>query len=157
MNSDKGLHPSVEAMWRNFITANPQYADRTYTSWYFCNTEDCANKLAVLVKQGIKRGTASLYYWYETKGETLPKPGEFSVVTNWNGEAQCIIRALKLIILPFRDVNAEMAFTEGEGDKSLEYWRRVHIEFFTSELEGTGIAFSEELIIVFEEFELVFQ
>ncbi|MCT4606010.1 MAG: ASCH domain-containing protein [Marinisporobacter sp.] len=28
----------------------------------------------------------------------------------------------------------EFAKTEGEGDKSLKYWRKVHIDFFTREV-----------------------
>ena len=47
-------------------------------------------------------------------------------------------------------VTAEMAAKEGEGDKSLAFWRQGHQEFFTR--EGT---FAPDMWLVFEEFEWV--
>jgi len=45
---------------------------------------------------------------------------------------------------------------EGEGDKSLEYWRRGHINFFTEETKELGIEFNEELEVIFETFQVVY-
>ena len=33
----------------------------------------------------------------------------------------------------FGDVDAQFAWTEGEGDRTLEYWREAHIRFFAAE------------------------
>ncbi|MGO1528704.1 MAG: ASCH domain-containing protein, partial [Senegalia sp. (in: firmicutes)] len=44
-----------------------------------------------------------------------------------------------------------------EGDKSLEYWRKAHINFFSRELEKYDIEFSEDMPVVFEEFEVVYK
>ena len=46
-------------------------------------------------------------------------------------------------------MTSELASKEGEGDLSLEYWKEGHIRYF--EREGT---YSEEMELVFEEFEL---
>ncbi|MBE5902509.1 MAG: ASCH domain-containing protein, partial [Lachnospiraceae bacterium] len=61
----------------------------------------------------------------------------------------------KITICPFKDVTAEHAYKEGEGDRSLEYWRQVHKEFLESELETINMPFSEEAKVICEEFELV--
>lgn len=148
-------HPSVIEMWNRFIGSHPEFEKAKYDSWYFCDNEKCANELCELVIKGIKRGTASLLFWYEKDKEPLPEAGEFSVVTNWDGIAKCVIRAVKITIIKFRDVDEKMAAIEGEGDGSLEYWRKAHISFFTRELKEAGMNFSEEMEIVFEEFELV--
>jgi uncharacterized protein YhfF len=50
----------------------------------------------------------------------------------------------------YDQVTAEMAAKEGEGDKSLAFWREGHREFFTR--EGT---FAADMWLVFEEFALV--
>ena len=63
----------------------------------------------------------------------------------------------KVTILPFKYVTEEFAIMEGEGDKSLEYWRNVHIKFFTEELKEVGKQFNEDMNIVYEEFEVVFK
>ena len=57
--------------------------------------------------------------------------------------------------MPFDRVSEEQAFREGEGDRSLEYWRRVHEDFFRRELAGAGLAFSPDMPVVCEEFEVV--
>ena len=49
-----------------------------------------------------------------------------------------------------------MAAKEGEGDLSLDYWKKVHIEFFTKECEDAGDKFTEDMPVVFVEFELVY-
>jgi uncharacterized protein YhfF len=151
------FHPSVNDLWQRFIEANPEYSNSEFTAWYFCDTEDCANKLAELVKQGIKRGTTSLNYWYETAGEKLPEAGRLNVITDWNGRAQCITKTIKVTILPFREVGEDLALIEGEGDKSLDYWRKAHISFFTRELEKLNMQFNEDLLVVFEEFEMIYK
>jgi len=50
-----------------------------------------------------------------------------------------------------------MAEIEGEGDKSLKYWRRAHISFFSRELEEYNMKFTEDMPVVFEEFEVVYK
>jgi uncharacterized protein YhfF len=152
----ENYHHTVHDLWKEFIEVNPEYSNSKYKAWYFCDTEDCANKLAELVKQGIKRGTTSLYRWYEAGKETLPVAGDLNVITNWDGTAQCITKTIKVTVLPFRDVDEELAFIEGEGDKSLDYWRKAHINFFTRELTAINVEFSEDVMVVFEEFEKIY-
>ncbi len=48
------------------------------------------------------------------------------------------------------------AYKEGEGDRSLEYWRKVHIDFLTRELAEINKAFTKKTQVVCEEFELVY-
>ncbi|MCY6960240.1 ASCH domain-containing protein [Clostridium brassicae] len=156
----KKEHKSVQEMWKNYLMSIGEdngNINKNYTSWYFCDNEKSANDLAKLVREGIKRGTTSLYYWYELENEELPIEDEYSIITDWNGIAQCIIRTKKVSVLPFKDVNEEFAQIEGEGDKSLKYWRETHIDFFTKELKEQGIEFYEDMLVVFEEFEMVYK
>lgn len=155
MNSE---HPSVRKMWKNYLNSfgeTPQNTTREYSAWHFCNTQDAADKLAELVLRGEKRGTATSLWSIEAEGESLPFAGELSIITNWNGEAQCIIETVVVEIVPFKEVTAEFAATEGEGDKSLDYWRRVHREVFTQELNELSLMFSEEMPVLCETFEVV--
>jgi len=151
-------HKSIKKMWEDYLisigesTAND---NKNYTSWYFCDNEKSANDLAKLVREEIKRGTASLYCLYEVENEELPIEGNYSIITNWNGIAQCIIRTKKVTVLPFKDVNEEYAKIEGEGDKSLKYWQKEHIAFFTRELKELQMDFSQNILVVFEEFDVV--
>ncbi len=60
--------------------------------------------------------------------------GDYSVILNSSGEAVCIIKTLKVYVTSFNQVSDEHAFKEGEGDRSLEYWRMVHVSFLKNEL-----------------------
>jgi uncharacterized protein YhfF len=83
---------------------------RTYKSWYFCDNEKDANKLADLVVAGIKRGTAGLLDLYLLDNEDIPKLGEYSIVTNWDGIAKCVIKTKKIHSLPFNEVDEHLVF-----------------------------------------------
>ena len=57
---------------------------------------------------------------------------------------------------PYRDVTLEQAYKEGEGDRSLSYWRQVHEAFFRKEMEASGMTFTEDMGVVCEEFEVIY-
>ncbi|MEM7114775.1 MAG: ASCH domain-containing protein, partial [Chloroflexota bacterium] len=59
-------------------------------------------------------------------------------------------------IVPFNEVTAVFAATEGEGDGSLAYWRRVHWAFFTRDLANWGLEPTETMPVICEVFEVVF-
>lgn len=44
----------------------------------------------------------------------------------------------------FMEVNEAHAYKEGEGDRSLAYWRKVHEEAFTKEWKEIKMTFSED-------------
>ena len=70
--------------------------------------------------------------------------------------AICVIQTTKVTVVPFHKVSADHAFKEGEGDKSLQYWKDVHEEVFTKWLAEAGLEFTEEMPVVCEEFKVVF-
>jgi len=153
-------HKSVKKMWEDYLKSigeDSKSTEKNYDSWYFCDNEKDAHELAELVKQGVKRGTSSLHYLCELEGEELSQAGDLSIITNYQGIAQCIIQTKKVTVLPFKDVTEEYAIIEGEGDKSLKYWQDVHIDVFSRELKDIGKKFSEDMLIEFEEFELIYK
>ena len=84
-------------------------------------------------RDGPKRATTSLLSSYEDDDEPLPKPGGLSVVVDGRGEPLCVIRTVTVEVRPFGHVDEAFAWTEGEGDRSLSYWRTEHLRFFESE------------------------
>ncbi len=143
--------PSVKEFWRTFAYATG--VDPTYEAWAFGgdDTPALATELALLVRDGPKRATTGLLADYEREGEALPQVGEHSVILDGAGEPVCIIRTTRVEIVAFGEVDEEFAWVEGEGDRSLEYWREAHVRFFAH--EGTTI--SDADLVVLERFELV--
>ena len=126
----------------------------TYEAWSFGEAPD---KLADLVLQGIKTATCSAYDLYQINNEPLPQAGDYSVILNSSEEAVCIIKTIKVYVTEFKNVSEEHAFKEGEGDRSLEYWRQVHESFLTNELAAVHKGFDENTKVVCEEFEVVYK
>ena len=124
-----------------------------YQAWAFGGAPD---KLAKLVLQGVKTATCSSLALYEHENEEIPKVGDYSVILDSDGQAVCIIRTTKVYIETFDQVSERHAYLEGEGDRSLEYWRRVHEEFFNEELKTIQQEFDTKMELVCEEFEVVF-
>ncbi len=144
---------TAQEMWEAFVKEK-NIEDAEYDAWTF---GDDADGLAELVRQGIKTGTSSAYPLYEVEDEPLPEASGFSVILNSEEEAVCIIENTKVYVVPFGKVSAEHAFKEGEGDRSLTYWRKVHEAFFTECMKEAGLNFDENMKVVCEEFRVVYK
>lgn len=140
-------------MWQAFITEQPAYKDENYQAWQYGAIPD---ELAQLTLSGIKTATSSAHCLYEIEKEELPKAGEWHIILDSSDQAVCIIRLVAVTVYPFKDVPAEIAYQEGEGDRTLAYWRAVHQRFFTDLLVDYDLSFSEEMLVVCEQFECVY-
>ena len=139
---------TAEELWRRSGLSGE------YEAWAFGEAPD---ELAGLVVQGIKTATCSAYELYLIDKEPLPQSGDYSVILNSNEDAVCIVKTLKVYVTEFIRVSEEHAFKEGEGDRSLDYWRRVHERFLTDELASVNKSFDENTKVVCEEFEVIYK
>ncbi|RZI48404.1 ASCH domain-containing protein [Lactococcus kimchii] len=127
-------------------------------AWAFCNevnaeiTEpELADELLDLVLQGKKTATASALLDY---GPDEPLPtvdGKFDILLDGQGQPRAAITTSKVYIKKFTEVTEQHAFKEGEGDRSLAYWRQVHQEFW-----GGFKLFNPEMEVVCEEFKVLY-
>ena len=149
---------SVQRMWEAFVAARPDLAgpDTSYEAWYFCDNEADANNLAELARSGRKRATAGDLWSYEAEMEPFPRVGDLNVITDWAGNAACVIRTTSIEVVPFDAVTEEFAATEGEGDGSLRYWKEAHQAVFSRRLAQLGKTFEPDMPVVCERFEVVF-
>ncbi len=146
----------VETFWNEFCEISGTNPEIYYQTWYFGNTSEMARNLAELVLRGDKRGTATLLESAKLSPESAPILDVHSVVTDFEGSPMCVIQATEIQNVPFNEVTSEFAFEEGEGDKTLEYWRRVHHDFFTKDAAENNLEFHEKSIVVCEKFKLLF-
>ncbi len=140
-------------LWSEYRRKDP--GARSYSAWAFCGGGQLADKLSDLVVRGIKTATSSAHQVYLSEGAPIPAPGDICIILRDNDAASCVIRITDVRICRFREVTAEHARNEGEGDRSLNYWRDVHREFFTMELAEHGVPFDEEILVVCETFQVV--
>lgn len=153
----KELNEEAVQFWEEFCAATGTSVDEPYQSWYFGNTADMAAELAQLVIDGRKRATASLVAVNERLPDEAPQLGGYSVVTDKAGQPKCVIRTTGIRHIPYCEVDAQFAFDEGEGDRSLDYWREVHSNYFSREAAELGIEFGERSLICCERFEMLYK
>jgi uncharacterized protein YhfF len=145
------ITPTVQAFWDAFAGATGTQA--TFDAWAFGgeDTPGLATELGVLVRDGPKRATTSQLSWYEDDGEPMPVVGAYGVVLDGEGGPLCIVKTTRVEVRPFGEVDDEFAWVEGEGDRSLKYWREAHERFFAAE----GRPVEEDTLVVLERFDLV--
>ena len=144
---------TAQEMWNRYVALHPDAGDAAYEAWAY---GDAPDELASLTLAGRKTATASAHALYGLDGEAVPQAGDYSVVLDSREKAVCVIRTTQVSIVPYRDVDERQAFLEGEGDRSLRYWREVHEAFFRREYARYGLSFTEEIAVVCEEFEVVY-
>ena len=125
-----------------------------YEAWAFGGAPD---KLAKLVLEGTKTATCSAYELYQVENEPIPQVGDYSVILDSKDNAVCIIQTTKIYIAPYSSCSKEHAYKEGEGDRSLQYWKDVHEEFFTDEMKSINKSFDENMLLIYEEFVVVYK
>lgn len=133
-------------MWDMYREVDPDA--RSYEAWSFGDGGDIADELADLVIRGKKTATTSIYQLYQMEKAPIPSVNGLSIILNSNGEAVCIVRTSDVRICRFCDVTPEHAYKEGEGDRTLDHWRKVHRECFKKELEAHDLHFDESMLVV---------
>jgi uncharacterized protein YhfF len=118
---------------------------RDLRSFAFGDGPALADELLDLVIKGVKTATCS------TEDEpNTSTPGERWIVRDGRGEPRCVIETLEVSYRRYSEVDAAFAHDEGEGDRSLAYWRQAHREYF-----GRQGKFSEDMMLMCERFRLV--
>ena len=149
----KHIETTIEKFWQEFLKLNPDNKIKQIPeSFYFCDNEKDANECADLVVNNIKQATATSLWWFEKNNQPLPNVGDQAIVTDWYGNPKAVIETIKIDPTPYNEITAEFAEVEGEGDKSLEYWKKVHKAYYQREMEPHGENFDENMIIICEYF-----
>jgi len=159
ITSNKNNYETINSMteyWKEFQENNSEYTNvEQPQSFFFCDNKREADECADLVVQKIKQATSPSVWWFKKNNEPFPKIGDIAIVTNWDGEPKAIIRTIKVEIVKFKDITPEYAQIEGEGDKTLDYWKKAHWDYYTNEMKEFNEYPSKEMEIVCEYFETI--
>ena len=139
-----------EEMYRGYARTKgiPQETDGVEIGPYG-DSPEMAHALLQLIQSGKKRATC-----WACIDEEPPLPGTLSVITDWEGNAGCVLETVQAEVLPFSAVTWELARLEGE-DECFESWHEGHTRFFTEESRREGYTFSGDMPVIFERFKVV--
>jgi uncharacterized protein YhfF len=133
-------------------------AGKAHVDEYGDSAEMSAHLLSLIVA-GRKRGGACLLWTYEFDKDSLPQVGEIGIIIDHFQQPKIITRTVAVEIFPFREVPAEFAAREGEGEGAeagtLEYWRREHWRYFTRECARINREASQTMPVVCESFDVI--
>lgn len=147
---------AVAAYWAEFCRAASVPESTPYQAWYFGDTPALAHELAELVLHGPKRATASLAWSNEAAPQAAPVPDGYSVITEFDGTPRAVIRTTSLETRALSAVDAQFAWDEGEGDRTLADWLDGHRRYFARECAQLGRTFSDDAPVALERFELLY-
>ena len=150
----------IEGYWQSYLDtlpANSPLRQRTYVAEQFGDSPELADELGALIVAGTKTATCSALWEWEAEGDPLPTEGYLTIVLNGRDEPLCIIETTEVTIRPYNEVDAQFAYDEGEGDRSLQYWRDGHWHFFSQSLPQIGKEPAQDMPLVCERFRVIFK
>ncbi len=125
-------------------------------AWWFGGNPAQADALLELVLAGTKTATATALWDFEVTGEPVPERGSLGIVLDGSGAPRALVGTTEVSVVPFDEVDEAHAHAEGEGDRTLEEWRRVHQRYFT-EYAAHDRGFSTDMPVVLERLEVLYQ
>lgn len=118
---------------------------RSLEQFSFDDSPELADELAGLVLAGKKRATC----WAASEGPQT-EIGKRMVMLDGSGVPRAILETVELTQRRFDEVDEAFAFDEGEGDRTLAYWRRAHPNYF-----GRQGIFAPDMQLCCERFSLI--
>lgn len=146
---------ALASFWREVREQHPELPEAVPGAWAFGATPAHADGLLELVLAGIKTGTASSLWDYEATGDPEPYVGEFSIILDGTGTPRAVLETTDLQTVPFDEVTAEHAHSEGEDDRTLASWREIHERYWRAHSENPR-GFAPDMPVICERFRLVF-
>ncbi len=151
----------ADRYWAQFIRSLPPGAmpPPTYLEAFrFGTTREAASEIATLVVAGTKTSTASVKWVHDAEGRPLMKPGDLSIVLDGHDQPVCIIETTEVKIVAFDEMlDEQFASDGGEGDRTLESWRRMYWQCIRSECARLKREPTAKTPLVCERFRVVYR
>jgi uncharacterized protein YhfF len=150
----------IEAYWRSYLETLPPHSPvrgEQYVAEGWGASSGIAGELGALISSRTKTATCSALWEYEAEAEPLPEVGSKTIVLDGNGDPLCIVEATEVEIRSYDEVDGRFAYEEGEGDRSLDYWREAHWRFFSRTLPNIGKEPATDMPLVCERFRVVYK
>lgn len=155
---DLRARPAIAAFWQAFLAQCPDIGaeGRFLEHFSFGTNAASADETARLVVAGTKTATSSVLWEYEGTDRRMPRVGDLSIVTDGDGRPVCVIETTEIAIVPFRDVDARLAWEYGEGERTLEWWQTAIWESYAHICAPLGRQPSQEMPLLCERFRVVY-
>ena len=114
---------------------------------------DHADEGAALILNGTKTLTSSPF-WDYPDGK-VPFVGALSVLLDGSQRPRGIVETTRVEIMPLAAITEEMARAYGEGERTVEWWRRVMGAFYRASAARHNVALTDDTLFIWEWFVVV--
>ena len=131
----RAMDPSVLILWRdniNSLTPGRHQQKMPANVFAFGDSGELADRLAMLLREGVKTATCSALRTYEEGQKPLCLEEE--IILSFSMETVFPSRLLKLFTCLSRPSTRSLSRSptdEGEGDRSPACWRQTHRNYFS--------------------------
>ncbi len=148
---------SARELWANFLKGQIVPVRRIQPRvMHFYDSQEESLRALRLVLEGTKTSHTHCLQAMQLNNEILPRIYDFVVLTDYHGEARCIVKNSSVKLLPWFNVTDEMARTDGAIDLGLHEWKDRHWTYFGRELARHGKVPRKSMIVVHQKFELIY-
>ena len=123
----------------------------------FAGNKEITDDLLKLYLLRKKTAGSSIVEDFLSAGDPLPQAGNYWIFLNSKEEPACLLKTASIKIHKFFEVPVEIAIAEGEGDLSLEHWRKVHAELYAPFLKSWGLDSIQNATVITEFFSIVYR
>ena len=131
-------------------TAFPGQETRYFLPMSIGSAAKHADEGAALILNGTKTLTSSPF-WDYPDGK-IPFEGALSVLLGGSRRPCGIVETTRVKILPFGGITDEMALAYGEGERTVDWWRRVMGEFYRAAAARYGAVLTDDTPHIWEWF-----
>ncbi|MFA5531856.1 MAG: ASCH domain-containing protein [Thiohalomonadaceae bacterium] len=142
------------ALWYRFTKEHPELKKEKYITWHYGTNESDCTEWTEKVRKGEITGVSYFVPAFPHESNPQPKAGEYSIILDWSNKPTCIIKTVGTEMVPYKDITPEYVLLEGYN--SVEKWQRVHAAKYADICEKLNIVFNEEMPILFEHFQLLY-
>ncbi len=111
-------------------------------------TPEHADEGAALILDGTKTLTSSPL-WDYPDGK-IPFVGALGVLLDGARAPRGIVETRRVEVMPFGMVTEEMACAYGEGERTVQWWRRVIGAWYRASAARRGEVFTDDTLIIWE-------
>ncbi len=148
---------SARELWANFLKGQIVPVRRIQPRvMHFYNSQEESLRSLRNVLDGRKTSYTHCLQVLQLNNEILPRIYDFVVLTDYNGEARCIVKNTSVRLIPWFSATEEMARSDGEDGLSLLEWKSRHWNYFAHELARHGKVPGPSMVVVHQKFDLIY-
>ena len=133
--------------------AFPNQEARYFLPMSIGSAPEHADEGAVLILNGTKTLTSSPFWDYPDGN--IPFVGALGVLLDGSQRPRGIVETTRVEIMPFGAITEEMARAYGEGERTVEWWRRVMGAFYRASAARHREVLTDDTSLIWEWFIVV--